>query len=164
MARIREDQRLLPSLLDRLLDDEPTNTRETPKSRSQVLRELRQSVRRDLENLLNTRWPCETWPPQLDQIDHSLASYGIPDFSGINMSTPASREHLRETVEAAIRHFEPRLQRVKVVLQNNADLLDRTLRLRIDAQLYAEPAPEPVVFDSQLLPLTSSFNVKDEAR
>lgn len=164
MARIREDQRLLPSLLDRLLDDEPTNTRETPKSRSQVLQELKQSVRRDLENLLNTRWACEQWPPQLDQIETSLASYGIPDFSGINMSTPASRENLRQTVETAIQQYEPRLQRVKVVLQENADPSDRTLRLRIDGQLYAEPAPEPVVFDSQLQPLTSSFNVQDDTR
>ena len=62
MAKIRDDQPLVPSVLDRLLDDEPQNTHETPKSRNQVLRDLKQSVRRDLENLLNTRWRCIAWP------------------------------------------------------------------------------------------------------
>ena len=56
MAKISEQQPLVPSVLDRLMDCEPDNPREAPKSRHQILRELKQSVRRDLENLLNTRW------------------------------------------------------------------------------------------------------------
>lgn len=47
--------RITPSIVDRLLDFEPTNPNEAPKSRSQGMRELKQSVRRDLEWLLNTR-------------------------------------------------------------------------------------------------------------
>jgi len=46
---------LIPSVLDRLLDDDPASAREAPKARTQVLRELKQSVRRDLEWLLNSR-------------------------------------------------------------------------------------------------------------
>jgi type VI secretion system protein ImpF len=46
----------------------------------------------------------------------------------------------------------------------NRDETDRTLRFRIDAMLYAEPAPEPVIFDSELEPLTNSFSVASEAR
>ena len=52
MAEIRADQPLVPSVLDRLLDYEPDVKREPPKSRHQVLRELKQSVRRDLEALM----------------------------------------------------------------------------------------------------------------
>ena len=58
MSRVKNDQPLMPSLLDRLLDDEPNNNQDAPQARHQVLRELKQSVRRDLENLLNTRWRC----------------------------------------------------------------------------------------------------------
>ena len=164
MARIREDQPLVPSVLDRLLDDEPGNQQEPPKSRNQVLREMKLSVRRDLENLLNTRWRCLAWPPDLDQLDASLVNYGLPDFTGVGMATPQQRDHLRRVVEQTVRRFEPRLRAVKVVLLENPDDLDRTLRFRIDGLLYVEPAPEPVVFDSQLEPVTSTFEVISDTR
>ena len=163
MAKITEDQQLVPSVLDRLLDDEPQNSREVAKSRHQVLRELKQSVSRDLENLLNTRWRCTHWPSDLEDVEASLVNYGIPDFAGANMGSADSREQLRRIVEQVLRKFEPRFKSVRVNLVGNADETDRTLRLRIDALLYAEPAPEPVVFDSQLEPLSGSFAVKGEA-
>ena len=46
MARIRPDQPLVPSVLDRLLDDEPDNRNETERPRHAVLREIKQAVRR----------------------------------------------------------------------------------------------------------------------
>jgi type VI secretion system protein ImpF len=46
----------------------------------------------------------------------------------------------------------------------NADPLDRTLRFRINAMLRAEPAPEPVVFDSALQPTTGNVEVKGTGR
>jgi type VI secretion system protein ImpF len=42
----------------------------------------------------------------------------------------------------------------------NSNPLDRTLRFRIDALLYAEPAPEPVVFDSAMEPATGNVEIK----
>ena len=164
MAKIRDDQPLVPSVLDRLLDDDPQNTHETPKSRHQVLRELKQSVRRDLENLLNTRWRCVAWPPNLDEMELSLVNYGIPDFTGVNMAAPSERERLRVMVERIVRKFEPRFKSVSVKLLDNSDRGDRTLRFRIDALLHAEPAPEPVVFDSQLEPTSHDFTVADVGR
>jgi type VI secretion system protein ImpF len=159
MSRIKNDQPLMPSLLDRLLDDEPSNSQEAPKARHQVLRELKQSVRRDLENLLNTRWRCMVWPPNLDEVDLSLINYGIPDFTGINMAAPSERERLRQIIERIVKKFEPRFKSIKVKLLENSDKADRTLRFRIDALLHAEPSPEPVSFDSQLEPLTNDFAV-----
>lgn len=164
MARIREDQPLLPSVLDRLLDDEPEKRVEAPKSRNQVLRELKLSVRRDLENLLNTRWRCLPWPAHLPELDTSLVSYGVPDFAGGHMGAPSDRERLRRIIEQAIRKFEPRFQKVSVTLLENADAADRALRFRIDALLHAEPAPEPVVFDSQFEPATNDFIVTQPTR
>lgn len=160
MSRVREDQPLVPSVLDRLIDDDVTTQRELPKSRHQVLRELKQSVRRDLENLLNTRWRCVAWPPNLEELEVSLVNYGIPDFTGANMATAENREQLRQIVERVLQQYEPRFKSVRVQLLQNREREDRILRFRIDALLYAEPAPEPVVFDSQLEPTSASFEVK----
>ena len=159
MPPIDRDQQLTPSLLDRLLDDEPGNQREAVKQRHQVLREMKRSVRRDLENLLNTRWRCVSWPPNLEELETSLVNYGIPDFTGIRFASANTQDELRSILEAVIRRFEPRFSKVRVELITNADSLDRTLRFRIDAMLHAEPVVEPVVFDTMLKTSTGDFEV-----
>lgn len=160
MAKIQAEQPLVPSVLDRLLDFEPQVSREAPRTRHQVLRELKQSVRRDLENLLNTRRRCLTWPAGYDELKQSLVNYGIPDFTGANMGSPKDRQEFCRTLQTLLRQYEPRFKTVTVTLLTNSEPLDRTLRFRIDALLYADPAPEPVVFDSTLEPASGAFAVK----
>src|SRR5438094_10508474 len=112
MARIHAEQPLLPSVLDRLLDDDPGVTREAPPRRHQVLRELKQAVRRDLEDLLNTRVRCRPWPPGLDELGHSLVNYGLPDFTGLGAGADKAREEMRRLLEEVIRREEPRFKTV----------------------------------------------------
>jgi len=164
MAKIESDQPLIPSVLDRLLDDRPTASRDAPKTRNQTLRDLKRSVRRDLENLLNTRWRCTTWPENLEELELSLVNYGIPDVTGADLSTAGKRQAFLRTVERVIRHFEPRFKNVEVAVLDNAEPLDRTLRFRINAMLRVEPTPEPVVFDSALQPVTGNVEIKGTGR
>jgi len=164
MGKIREDQPLMPSVLDRLIDYDPGNTRDAPRSRAQVLRELKQSVRRDLENLLNTRRRCLPWPAAFSELEVSLVNYGIPDFTGTSMSRKRQREEFRRTIERVIRIFEPRFKTVQVEMLDNAEPTDQTMRFRINALLHAEPAPEPVVFDSSLEPVSGTYEVKGSSR
>ncbi len=159
MARVELDQPLRPSLLDRLIDEHPELRQDPPKHHGQYLAELRRAVRRDLEALLNTRQRCISAPANLTELQTSFVNYGIPDFSGLNLTTEAQRETFRATIEGIIRRYEPRFQKVRVVLLENVDALDRTLRFRIEALIYADPAPEPLVFDSYLEPVTHSFAV-----
>lgn len=159
MAKIQGDQPLVPSVLDRLLDDEPETSRESPRSRNQVLRDLKQSVRRDLESLLNTRRRCAVIPPGMDELAQSLAAYGLPETSGARFGSQEGREQFRELLEAIIIRWEPRFKSVKVVLLDGPEQIDRTVRFRIDALLHADPAPEPVVFDSKIEPATGGFEV-----
>lgn len=154
-------QSLNPSLLDRLLDDNPGVQQEPPPLPQQTLRNLHQAVRRDLEALLNTRRRCATYPPGLKELDTSLVNYGIPDFTGTSLSSPQSRAELVRVIESIIKRYEPRFKSVRVSLLDNVETLDRTLRFRIDAVVYAEPAPETVVFDSSLEPVTGNVEVKD---
>jgi type VI secretion system protein ImpF len=160
VSRSRAESILVPSILDRLLDDDPAATREVVRSRTQQMRELKQSLRRDLENLLNTRRSWLAWPDDLTELDRSVLDYGLPDLTSAVLSTPEGRERFCSTIEAAIRTFEPRLLNVRVELLDSSEPLDRTLRFRIDALLRAEPAPEPIVFDSALEPGTGAVQVR----
>ena len=160
MAEIRPDQALLPSLLDRLLDYEPGTRREAPRGRAQLLRELKQSVRRDLENLLNTRVRASPWPAELKELKQSLVNYGIPDPTGASLGTAREREEFCKNVEKIIALFDHRLKRLRVSLLEQSEPLERTIRFRIEAMLQAEPAPEPLVFDSTLRLTTGTFEVK----
>ena len=152
---------LNPSLLDRLLDDNPGVEKEASITPQQSLRNLHQSVRRDLEALLNTRRRCGSYPMQLKELDKSLVNYGIPDFTGANLSSPDSRSEFVAVIESVIRRYEPRFKSVRATLLDNVEPLDRTLRFRIDAVVYAEPAPESLVFDSSLEPVTGNVELKD---
>lgn len=164
MARPTSTQPLIPSVLDRLIDYEPEKAEESEKSRSQVIKELRESVRRDLENLLNTRLPCMNMSKENDVLTGTSAYYGIPDFSGANLQSGESRERFRATIENAIRRNETRFKSVNVELLEDMDDLERSLHFRIDALLNVEPAIKPIVFDSSLEPVTRNFKVKDIER
>jgi len=161
MPLVRADQPLLPSILDRLLDDHPDVSRESVASQSQVLRDLHVSVRRDLENLLNTRCRSRSWPKELTELQRSCVSYGIPDLSGADLGNSNARRAFLRNLENTIRLFEPRFKSVRVVPIENSDFTDRTLRFRINAMLHAYPAPEPIQFDSALEPGTRNFEVRE---
>jgi type VI secretion system protein ImpF len=162
MAQVRKDQPLVSSVLDRLLDDQPGVSREPPPTRYQVLRQLKAAVRRDLENLLNTRVRCSIWPGHCQELKSSLVNYGIPDITGVALGSPQDREDFCLVMQNIIHLFEPRFLKVKVV-PHKTETNDRTFRFSIDGLLRAEPAPEPIVFDTQLRPGTGDFTVEDVA-
>ena len=163
MAHIDKNKKLRPSILDRLLDDEPHNQLERDSGREQKLAQLRNSVRRDLETLLNTRFRVVEPPEELEQLEHSLLNYGLPDLATINTLNVNKKKEFVLSLEKLLKDFEPRFKSVKVKFRDNKDANDRTLRFRIDATLYADPFPEIVIFDSVLEPVSRTVNV-EEAR
>lgn len=155
-----ESARVQLPLLDRLIDDAPDQERDPPMSVAEAMEVLRRAVRRDLEALLNARRRWRSWPAALTEIRTSAVGFGIPDFTSGAFSAPARRETLRAEIEATIRRFEPRFLSVRVSLLTGADELDSTLRLRIEALLHAEPAPEPVAFDTLVDATTADVFVR----
>lgn len=135
-------------LLDRLIDDAPDRDRDPPMGAAEAMQVLRQSVRRDLEALLNARRRWRTPPPGLTQLAGSALGFGIPDFAAGVFNNQGERDHLRQEIELTIRRFEPRFLSVRVNLTDQDQRLDGSLRLRIEAVLHAEPAPEQVTFDT----------------
>jgi type VI secretion system protein ImpF len=151
---------LLPSLLDRLIDLDPGVSREPPSARHQVLREVKVSLRRDLEHLLNTRARNLVWDPaRMPELNKSLADYGLPDFTSVNLFTETDRARFCGEIEEIIRRHEPRLANVRVVPVAEEEALDRSFSFRILAELDVDPAPEPVLFDSHLKQATNTFEV-----
>jgi len=116
MARYNSEVRITISVLDRLIDYEPEISQEAVASRSRGLRQLKQAVRRDLEWLLNTREYIGEIPPDLKEVQHSLAVYGLPDFTSTSTKDPHNQERLRQAIEEEIVLFEPRLEAVTVTL------------------------------------------------
>ncbi len=161
MARVDKKKKLRPSILDRLIDNDPNNNVEVDPDQHQKLKELRNSVRRDLENLLNTRFRMVEPDNELSEIQSSLLNYGLPDLATVNISDKEKREEFIQHLESILIEYEPRFKSVKVRYMDNSDSLDRTLRFRIDATLYADPSPEMVVFDSILEPVTRTVSVEE---
>jgi len=140
----------LPSLLDRLLDAHPEQARDRPRAVNELLRELRNAVRRDVEVLLNARRPWRSVAHRHPALRISPLGYGIADFAAGAFNDPKQQEKLREEIETAICRFEPRLARIQVQLFENPTPLRATLTLRIDAQLRVNPVPEPIWFDTMI--------------
>ncbi|MBV9655543.1 MAG: type VI secretion system baseplate subunit TssE [Acetobacteraceae bacterium] len=144
----RRATRVQLPLLERLMDDAPDDSRDPVLSASDAMLALRNAVRRDMEALLNARRPWLPPPPSCSALKLSPFGYGVPDVMAATLADPRRRESLRADIEDTVRSFEPRFSSVRVTITENADKLEATLRLRIDAMLRAEPAPEPVAFDT----------------
>jgi len=148
------------SLLDRLLDDDPTSSREVSPSDAEKIRIIQRGVRRDLEDLLNTRYRCVAWPPELDEIDNSLINYGIPDFTAASLNVGEESDFMVGAIRQAIEYFEPRLTDLKVSTQENDDQYDRTFRFKIEATLIVEGGEQRVQFNSSMEPATGQFDIE----
>jgi type VI secretion system protein ImpF len=157
------EPKFVPSLLDRLLNEEPRVSQEPLHNRFQTLRQLKQAVARDLEALLNARQEAlEELPAELAEVRRSLLIYGLPDFTAFNPLSDNDRYQIRRALEQAIATFEPRLMRVRVTLQLWHEH-ERALRFRVEALLRVDPAPELVTFDAVLRLHTQEYVVQGKS-
>ena len=161
MARTDNELRVTTSVLDRLLDYEPEITREPIASRSKNLRQLKQSVQRDLEWLLNTRQVAGGLPSELKETNNSVAAFGLPDFTTLSIDSADDQKFIKREIEEAVRRFEQRLEGVVVSIEPVRPT-ERVLRFRIDARLKIDPAPEPITFDTVLQLGSGEYQVRTQ--
>ena len=76
MSRLDPMQRLQPSLIDRLIDPDSGGT---AAGQGYSLRDMLESVQRDLEALLNTRQSHQGLPEEFAEVHRSLVAYGLRD-------------------------------------------------------------------------------------
>lgn len=162
MAQAPFGKRVLASVFDRLLDDNVAEHEEPPSKRFVDLAQIKKSIARDLEALLNTRreLPKDT-ADELVEVRNSLLSYGLPEFIGLGLQSPDDRTFMRRALEEAIARSEPRLKAVRVMIDASPQS-DRALHFRVDALLQIKPLREPVTFDAVLHLNSSEYTVRRE--
>ena len=134
-------------LFDRLVDRDPRLPHELRPTRTLDRRGLRESVRRELEQLLNTRCPFPAHRLPIGK--RSVIDYGVPDFTVFSARSFDDRVRLAELLRRTIEAFEPRLIDVQVSLElmpgNDLALLGF-----IEAKMLTDLVPEPVSFETAL--------------
>jgi type VI secretion system protein ImpF len=158
MPRNDPQQGLLPSILDRLIDPD---TKGTSWRSGYGLQEMVDVVRRDLEDLLNTRQTHQGLPDAFVETGRSILGYGLPDLTSLDAITPQQREEIGRILEAVVSRYEPRLRDVRATLVDPGESKRPTVRFRIDARLALEPAPE-VAFET-ILELTTGHSAVKQA-
>lgn len=143
MADKMMSERLQPSLLDRLTDDDPTNPNESRESRVIDIRRLRDIVQRDLSWLLNTN-NAENW---LDATRYPLAAksvvnYGVREVAG-DFSTTERVQLIRKSIASSIDNFESRIRKGSAHVEIRTDNVVRQtiINFNIRADMWAEPIP-----------------------
>ncbi len=164
MPRWEPEQAVSQSLLERLIDHDPKNQApEQPPTRAQSVRQLKASVRRDLEWLLNTRRTPEPAGTEYEEVERSLHNYGLPDLSSLNWQSSRDRQRLCRLLEQALALFEPRLRRAKVIPLEASASAQHVLRFQIEGMLDMAPAPEYISFDTVLQLSSGEYQVKGDA-
>ena len=162
MSRPDPDLAVTISVLDRLIDLNPEANTDPPASRSQSVRRLKASLRRDLEWLLNTRRNPDEVPETYEELFRSLYNYGLPDITSTALNSPRDRQRLMQLVEQTIELFEPRLTGVRVRTVDTTSSGPRILRFQIEALLKMDPAPEQVLFDTVLQLTSGEYQIKGD--
>jgi len=133
---------LMP-LFDRLQDDEPFEKQETPVKKTYNVEQMRESVLRELLEMLDTRVTLNK--QNYDDIDFYEKSvfglkygypffYGISDFSFYDVSNSEGKENLENEIKTAIEIFEPRLENVSITVQKTSPE-SQSISLQLEASL-----------------------------
>jgi type VI secretion system protein ImpF len=151
MAELAARERLQPSLLDRLSDDEPDNGTESRDRRVLSLRTLREGVLRDLAWLLNTTNLLSVLErDNLPHVANSVLNYGIPVMSG-NAVSSMNVGKLERGIRQAIWDFEPRLIKSTVLVKARMSVVEKNmLTFDIEADMWAQPYPERLYLKTDL--------------
>jgi len=151
MAELAPRERLQPSLLDRLTDDEPDQEVEARDRRVLSVRGLREGVLRDLAWLLNTTNLLSVSDmPRLPHLANSVLNYGMPDMSGASLANMNAAD-LERAIRQAIWDFEPRLIRSSVTVKAlpQQESISKIM-FEIQADLWAQPYPERLFLKTEL--------------
>jgi len=144
-------ERLQPSLLDRLRDDYPDERAEPPERRVLTLPELRRSVQRDIAWLFNATNLARDVAGYAE-VESSVLNYGIPDLAGFTVSS-LDVGVLERTIQQALECFEPRLLKHAIRLRAEIDsdkMSHNTLIINIECELWAFPAPIQLLLRTEL--------------
>lgn len=144
MAELTPQERLQPSLLDRLTDDEPDRQQESREKRVLSMSRLRECVLRDLAWLFNANRSLS--PEDAERYPFAATSsinFGIPPLAGMTVRV-LDINMLENALRQSILDFEPRILhgslRIRAAL-TGAQMSHNFLMFEIEGDLWAQPLP-----------------------
>lgn len=150
------------SLVDRLSLEDPHSSGGLLGDRinyRDVVRRYKDSVKRDLEWLFNTRRTFDNRMEEYPQISSSVYAYGLPDITSVNIGSVNEQRQLVQVMKECLRLFERRLTDVVIdfdpIVGGN-----RSLQFKISGVLQMDPAPEEIFIDTVLDSTNSKYEVK----
>lgn len=158
-------ERLQPSLLDRLVDDEPDKRTEGRDKRTLSMRRLRECVLRDLTWLLNTGRLSQTDDlEEYPEAARSVINFGMRDLAGTVLSSADVLEIERELREVIV-DFEPRIRpetlKVRVKVRDDA-MSHNAMTFQIEGELWGQPLPQRLFLKTEVDLETGRVSVSDE--
>jgi type VI secretion system protein ImpF len=152
MAELTQQERLQPSLLDRLTDDEPKKQQESRDKRVLSPRKLRECVKRDLAWLLNTGNLEEVEDlSEYPLVAQSVLNYGLPELTGITLSS-VDAGAIERSLRQAILDYEPRILRksLQVRVIASEEMSHNAMVFEIECDVWAEPVPERLYLKTEV--------------
>ena len=172
MAEPASRDRLQPSLLDRLTDHYPQDSRETVEARVLSRQQLRAAVLRDLSWLFNTTRPepeaasmrsseIELWRPY-ENARRSVLNFGMPAFAGATKSR-LDKPAMEALIKQAITTFEPRIdaKSLTVTIRIDPQHHHNILQLTIRGHMWAQPMPLELLLAADLELETGDTQMRD---
>lgn len=155
-------ERLQPSILDRLTDEDRSKKTETGSERMIDIRRLREIIQRDLSWLLNTgNLDLEIDPEAYPHARKSVINYGVPDATG-DYANRKRAENVREAIERAVELFEPRIidGTLNVVSRTEDAKRQPLIVFDILADMWADPLPAELYLRSQFDTTTGQISLE----
>ncbi len=170
--RFRKDQnslsardKLQPSLLDRLTDNEPDKRQESSNQQLISHSTLRRHVLRDLQWLFNTiNSEAQHDLAPFSQVRRSVLNFGVSPLAGQRMSDIEWHDIQRKLTEAII-NFEPRILpqglQVRCISDTRSLNLHNVLSIEIKGRLWCVPYPLEFLFRTDVDLENGNFELKD---
>lgn len=145
--------RLQPSLLDRLTDDEPQRREEGEDRQVMSKAQLRQAVLRDLGWLFNALQPLNAQAQAHRAVAESVLNFGLPALSG-QLASRVDVSQLERAIRQAILRFEPRIlpESLEVRALEADSVMDthNIIQFDIRGHLWSQPVPLEILLRTQL--------------
>lgn len=167
MAELTPQERLQPSLLDRLTDEEPDQLQESREKRVLSMSRLRECVLRDLAWLFNAGRPFT--PEQMERYPlaaSSVLNFGIPPLAGMTVRI-LDLNMLENLLRQSVIDFEPRILRGALRVRANltaAQMSHNALTFEIEGELWGQPLPQQLYLKTEIDLESGQVKVEEETR
>ena len=156
------NEKLQPSLLDRLIDDNPEQLNESRDKRIMNVSKLRDCVIRDISHLLNAHHlEGNTDIDDFAEVQSSVINYGVSGLTGFSMHN-IDVNSAERSIRQAIINFEPRILKntLKVSMTRDTEKSsNHAIVFRIEGQIWAIPIPLMLMLKTEIDLETGSVNV-----